>query len=66
MDISTLIYSDCQNPQKVSIYNGIKRCYEVRNVPCGKCYHCKITRINEWVTRMVIQSTMLNMCILVL
>lgn len=56
MDISTLIYSECQNPQKVSIYNGIKHCYEVRNVPCGKCYHCKITRINEWVTRMVVQS----------
>lgn len=56
MDISTLIYSECQNPVKVSIYNGIKGRYEVRDVPCGKCYHCKITRINEWVTRMVIQS----------
>ena len=56
MDISTLIYSECQSPVKVSIYNGIKNCYEFRDVPCGKCYHCKITRINEWVTRMVIQS----------
>lgn len=56
MDINTLIYSECQNPQKVSIYNGITNMYEVRDVPCGKCYHCKITRINEWVTRMVIQS----------
>ena len=56
MDISTLIYSECQDPNKVSIYNGIKNCYEVKDVPCGKCYHCKITRINEWVTRMVIQS----------
>lgn len=56
MDISTLIYSECQHPQKISIYNGITNRYEMRDVPCGKCYHCKITKINEWVTRMVIQS----------
>ena len=56
MDINTLIYSQCQNPQKVKMYNGITNQYEFREVPCGKCYHCKITRINEWVTRMVIQS----------
>ena len=56
MDIEKYIYSECQNPTKVKIYNGIKHCWEYKNVPCGKCYHCKITRINEWVTRMVIQS----------
>ena len=56
MDISNLIYSECQSPVKVKMYNGITNCYEFRDVPCGKCYHCKMTRINEWVTRMVIQS----------
>lgn len=58
MDIEKYIYSDCQNPLEIRVYNGITNCYEYKNVPCGKCYHCKITRINEWVTRMVIQSNM--------
>lgn len=56
MDINKLVYSECQHPVKVKIYNGIINAYEYKDVPCGKCYHCKITRINEWVTRMVIQS----------
>lgn len=56
MDINKLIYSECQHPVKVCIYNGITNTYEYKDVPCGKCYHCKITRINEWVTRMVVQS----------
>lgn len=56
MDISKYIYSECQSPVKVKVYNGITNVYEEKEVPCGKCYHCKITRINEWVTRMVIQS----------
>lgn len=60
MDIEKYIYSECQHPQKVWIYNGVTNSYEHKNVPCGKCYHCKITRINEWVTRMVIQSNMSN------
>lgn len=56
MDISKLIYSECHNPIKVKVYNGIRNCYEEKLVPCGNCYHCKITRINEWVTRMVAES----------
>lgn len=56
MDINSLIYSECHNPVKVKVYNGITNSYEIKEVPCGKCYHCKITRINEWVTRMLLQS----------
>lgn len=59
-DIYKHIYSTCQNPLKVKVYNGIKNCYEYKDVPCGKCYHCKITKINEWVTRMVIQANYSN------
>ena len=55
-DIEKYIYANCQDPQKVCIYNGVKGIYEYKDVPCGKCYHCKITKINEWVSRMVIQS----------
>ena len=27
-----------------------------RDVPCGSCYHCRITKVNEWTTRMRLQS----------
>lgn len=56
MDISKEIYRTCQKPVTIKVYNGITNIYEDRQVPCGKCYHCKITKINEWVTRMVVQS----------
>lgn len=56
MDISKDIYRTCQEPITISVYNGITNMYDNRQVPCGKCYHCKITRINEWVTRMVAES----------
>ena len=56
MDLIKNIYSECFNPQKVKIYDGIKQTYEERYVPCGKCYHCRITKVNEWTTRMLLQS----------
>lgn len=56
MEIEKYIYSECFDPVEIEVYNGITDKYEIRKVPCGKCYHCKITKINEWVTRMIIQS----------
>ncbi len=50
------IYAECFHPQKVKVYDTIKQCKVIREIPCGKCYHCRITKINEWVTRMVLQS----------
>ena len=50
------IYAECFHPVKVKIYDNIAHCDVVREVPCGKCYHCRITKVNEWVTRMVVQS----------
>lgn len=50
------IYSECFHPVKVKVFDAVERCEVVREVPCGKCYHCRITKINEWVTRMVLQS----------
>lgn len=60
MDVDKLVYNTCHNPYKIRLYNGITRAYEIKEVPCGKCYHCKITRINEWVTRMTIQANYSN------
>mgnify|MGYP003287430176 CR=1 FL=1 len=56
MNLEKQIYSECFNPQKVRIFNNLKCQYEYINVPCGKCYHCIITRVNEWVTRMTANS----------
>lgn len=56
MDLTKQIYSECFNPKKIKLYDGIKKAYVERYVPCGKCYHCRITRVNEWVTRMQLQS----------
>lgn len=50
------IYAECFNPQRIKVYDPIECKMVVREVPCGKCYHCRITKINEWVTRMVLQS----------
>lgn len=50
------IYAECFHPVKVKIHDYLAGCDVVRELPCGKCYHCRITKINEWVTRMVVQS----------
>lgn len=44
--------SQCYHPQRQKIVDG--HTGEVREItiPCGKCYHCRETHINEWVTRM--------------
>lgn len=58
--INKEIYATCQDPVTISVYDGVLNCYVEKQVPCGKCYHCKMTRINEWVTRMVIQANYVN------
>lgn len=50
------IYKECFNPVKIRIKDTLSQQYVTREVPCGKCYHCQITKVNEWVTRMVINS----------
>lgn len=56
MNLEKQVYSECFNPQKVKIFNNLKSRYEILEVPCGKCYHCIISRVNEWVTRMTANS----------
>lgn len=50
------IYSECFEPVELPIYDGVKKAVVKKYVPCGKCYHCRITKVNEWVTRMSLQS----------
>lgn len=56
MDIKKFIYGHCVSPQKVRIWDTYSMSYVVREVPCGKCLHCKNTHVNEWVTRLYAQA----------
>ena len=51
------VYGHCFNPLCVEIFDITTQQMETRQVPCGKCHHCKMTRVNEWVTRMRLQSS---------
>ena len=62
MDIRKEIYSSCFNPVQVQIYNPVTCENEMREVPCGKCYHCRITTVNQWVTRMVLETMYNKYC----
>lgn len=50
------IYAHCHKPLSLRIFNLVTQRNEEREMPCGKCYHCRITHVNEWVTRMRLQS----------
>lgn len=49
--LKNYLVSRCLHPQKVKIYDAFHGHESVMEVPCGKCYHCRQTYINEWVTR---------------
>ena len=40
--------------------NNVTHERELREVPCGKCLHCRMTRVSEWTTRMICESLMYN------
>lgn len=48
--------SHCYNPQHVNIYSSHLGSNMLMDVDCGKCYHCRETKINSWVTRMYAHS----------
>lgn len=50
------IYGHCVDPVNVQVWNPISKCHEQREVPCGKCLHCRMTKVNEWKTRLYLQS----------
>lgn len=43
---------NCLHPQKISIYDAHSQKMRDIVTPCGKCYHCRESKVNEWVTRM--------------
>lgn len=55
------LYSTCQRPTRLQrFFNVMTQDYEERDVPCGQCLHCRMTKINEWTTRMRCQSATYN------
>lgn len=51
------VYGHCYRPVTLSrMFDITKQDYVQRDVPCGKCYHCRMTKVNEWITRMRLQS----------
>lgn len=44
--------SHCIHPEQVLVYDAHSQVQRFIDVPCGRCYHCTETKINEWVTRM--------------
>lgn len=55
MDIKKYIYGHCATPVRVQVYDSYSKQYVVKELPCGKCLHCRNTRVNEWVTRLYSQ-----------
>lgn len=55
-DLSKYIEATCVSPKKVRIYDAFAQQYVVHEVPCGNCIHCKMQKVNEWITRLYAQK----------
>lgn len=44
--------SNCYYPQRLLIDDAHTQQKRWITIPCGRCYHCMETKVNEWVTRM--------------
>lgn len=57
--ISRDLVSRCLHPIKLKVstfLDGVK----VDEYPCGKCYHCRLSRVNEWSTRLQLHAQYYN------
>lgn len=52
--------SKCTSPITIDWTNPLTNTTEKREVPCGKCWHCRLTKVNEWTTRMYLNSFFRN------
>ena len=50
--LKSYIKAHCYHPLKIKTFDSYLGQWIERQVPCGKCYHCRETKINEWVSRM--------------
>ena len=54
--ISRLQVSQCADPQIMHLRSASTGLLLPYQVPCGHCYHCRETKLNEWVTRMCLET----------
>ena len=50
------IDGQCTKPVTIDWRNPLTGLNEKRDVPCGNCWHCRLTKVNEWYTRMYLNS----------
>lgn len=55
-DLSKHIEATCIRPKKVRIYDAYSKQYVIQDIPCGHCIHCKMQKVNEWITRLYAQK----------
>lgn len=46
----------CLNPVRKRFFNTIVQKHFDVNCPCGRCFHCRMSHVNEWVTRLMLES----------
>lgn len=56
MNLDKYIYSHCLCPQTIKVWDAHLQSFQMMQVPCGNCLHCKNTAVNEWVTRLYAQA----------
>lgn len=60
--ISEYAVSNCLHRTKIRVFNSSLGKLVDKYVDCGRCYHCKETKQNEWVTRMYAHSDSFKYC----
>ena len=54
--LKRLMLNSCTHPIKRKYLDPLTKLMVTKECACGKCYHCKMTKQNEWVTRMTLQT----------
>ena len=54
--LKRLMLNTCTHPIKRKYLDPLTKLMVTKECACGKCYHCKMTKQNEWVTRMTLQT----------
>lgn len=62
MDLKKYIYSHCVSPVRTKVWDSYSQSFIYRELPCGKCLHCRNTHINEWCTRLIAQRKYSKYC----
>lgn len=54
--LKKLVLNSCLTPISISYIDPLTGLKTDKECACGKCYHCTMTKGNEWITRMTLQT----------